>query len=104
MFPDEPEPAVVDATFDRTPKRKRDCAAATFAPDTPLKSLAHDLNAGGWVDKLWWTEILSDSDSRNKTKNHGGAPMPIDRLYEDDFDSMEDDESEDEESVPETTK
>ncbi|EOD40552.1 hypothetical protein EMIHUDRAFT_454228 [Emiliania huxleyi CCMP1516] len=85
MFPDEPEPAVVDATFDRTPKRKRDCAAATFAPETPLKSLAHDLNAGGWVDKL--CKLKSGVDARagivdkSKCKTHqltghsAGAPI-----------------------------
>jgi len=49
-----------------------------------------------WVDKLWWTEILSDRDSRHKAKNYGGAPMPDDRLREDNFDVVEDDESDDE--------
>lgn len=85
MFPDEPEPAVVDATFDRTPKRKRDCAAATFAPETPLKSLAHDLNAGGWVDKLCKLKSGVDAGAgivdKSKCKTHqltghsAGAPI-----------------------------
>jgi hypothetical protein len=52
MRPDEPEPAVADAAFDRTPTRARQCSYKRYSPSTGARELSHALNASGWVNKL----------------------------------------------------